>query len=1485
MAGQLNQLPLPLPEVLRPWLTINIEYHVLICHAASCQRALSPGAISRHLRDQHNVSPAVRYQYEQFLQQWQWPYDTQSIRLPPAQSAPQPVIPVHDGFQCQDCHFLSTNRKAVREHVNKKHQKKRLKDEQIFTTVRLQTWFREKRERYWVIDEQAVARVYQAREGQEERRGSRRSSSGSGSSGSGSGSDSESSSGNHDPGVSIKAEVQEWLKREEEEARYEASIIAAESDPWLQYTGWEAELSNMESDLVTIAGFAATATAHEPELEPVLQSWGRIFQRCLHTLTATGDYKDILKWWASPKVEAAHQRPYERLERRTMIRYSQTFARLLCYMIRTAPNSFEDDTATGVTFTKNQWECIKEVQEAAAVAVADDDELDNRLMKLIVNLITQETSQLTMYESPVMHYLAVRGIDPQTSRFYPSYRYTPVLAHMIWIIRLLMLEVAVSESGWPALGLQSRTAIGAVAGAVAVRIHKLRREYLCEGSFSPASSILSQLAFGQKQNRIQPSESNIYWADDRQTVFLDGKGVAVAKVRTMCQALTDELKASLRDLLFHQDVLPLPLPQLVDSMGTAQRFQQNGYSFIDHPDNAQWKVTWEFLWEYMLKDGQSLVKSSGSSSDFTWDTQACKAYLMREKQFLHQLMVAMHLTGGQPARSPEIGSIKVQNSVTSSRNVFVINGRVAVVTTYDKAQKRRGKSEYVFRCFPDQLSQVITQYLVYILPFTRVIQKSKGDFLFADEHGPWIKDQLSVAVAVATTKHLGVRLTTSGWRHVAIAIANEHLRKASRIWKQDQEENDEEGMAVAEESDGEVEQSLFEHILVRQSAHGKKTADLHYAVDGAFLNRLGPDLVNVYSQASRAWHAFLELESKGAAVAVAVAGSQKRAADASQSIAKRPNLERNLAVEGLQKILGPDAQPRSEGQRHALELVHTATAARPQIIVLGTGSGKSLLFFSVAAIVSHQTVIVVVPFAALVQDLVQRARGHGLSCEEWQWQRQWTVLPPLLIVSADRAVEGDFLHFAKGLELNQQLAHVFFDECHVAVTDTSYRAKLRELWQLRYLQCRFTCLTATLLTCLEPVLRTNLLLEHASIYRQSTIRPTIRYRVIDCHPQPMWKVAEPLIRGLPLPLGSRGVIYVRSYAEGERVAEKMDCPFYKATATGKQELLDQWSHGDGGWIVATGALGTGIDIPGIVYILHLGRPYGLTSFMQQAGRGGRAGEISDSIVILPSSGSGSREGHRTFPAARQELVNIYSVEAQDEAALTAFLESTSCRRSLLAQHFDGSLDSTSCTATDSILCDRCHIEAQSAMDPEVPSGGSDNSSGSGSPIPSASDTIHHVLQAQVVDDTQLELFHQQLHPYCIYCMLMLDKKASHYHCDCPHAKDQGCDIERYRQWRSSLKLAPRHQCYRCGLSQSLCRAIEEERPCAYPHLMLPGLFFLHQVNRHLLTICHEVGYNHSEEWQWRWLNVESEGIFGQREVNWMRVWRRVGEIFKGSESS
>ena len=57
----------------------------------------------------------------------------------------------------------------------------------------------------------------------------------------------------------------------------------------------------------------------------------------------------------------------------------------------------------------------------AAAAEAVDNQLDNALMGLIISLLAQDTSQLLLYASPVMHYLAIRGVNPQANRFYPAF--------------------------------------------------------------------------------------------------------------------------------------------------------------------------------------------------------------------------------------------------------------------------------------------------------------------------------------------------------------------------------------------------------------------------------------------------------------------------------------------------------------------------------------------------------------------------------------------------------------------------------------------------------------------------------------------------------------------------------------------------------------------------------------------------------------------------------------------------------------------------------------------------------------------------------------------------------------------------------------------------------------------------------------------------------------------------------------------------------
>ena len=107
--------------------------------------------------------------------------------------------------------------------------------------------------------------------------------------------------------------------------------------------------------------------------------------------------------------------------------------------------------------------------------------------------------------------------------------YTNILAGVLWIIRLIALEIAVPQRPWPKLGLLRKAEIPSVRE----RIHKFRLAHLVEGSFSPASSILTQLAKGQKDNRLHHSPANIHWSEDKDIIYYIGLLVELSKIGAM----------------------------------------------------------------------------------------------------------------------------------------------------------------------------------------------------------------------------------------------------------------------------------------------------------------------------------------------------------------------------------------------------------------------------------------------------------------------------------------------------------------------------------------------------------------------------------------------------------------------------------------------------------------------------------------------------------------------------------------------------------------------------------------------------------------------------------------------------------------------------------------------------------------------------------------------------------------------------------------
>lgn len=148
-----NQHPADIPRELHHLIHLNIAYRVLICPDNKCRKAVKPGAFSEHLRVKHQTSLRDRERVQQYVDTFRWDYDFSTIPLPRDGSPPQPVIPVVDGSQCRTCPFKSSNRKTMRLHGNKEHKQQRMSDDELFTKVRLQSWFQDHRQRYWVVDE------------------------------------------------------------------------------------------------------------------------------------------------------------------------------------------------------------------------------------------------------------------------------------------------------------------------------------------------------------------------------------------------------------------------------------------------------------------------------------------------------------------------------------------------------------------------------------------------------------------------------------------------------------------------------------------------------------------------------------------------------------------------------------------------------------------------------------------------------------------------------------------------------------------------------------------------------------------------------------------------------------------------------------------------------------------------------------------------------------------------------------------------------------------------------------------------------------------------------------------------------------------------------------------------------------------------------------------------------------------------------------
>ena len=272
------------------------------------------------------------------------------------------------------------------------------------------------------------------------------------------------------------------------------------------------------------------------------------------------------------------------------------------------------------------------------------------------------------------------------------------------------------------------------------------------------------------------------------------------------------------------------------------------------------------------------------------------------------------------------------------------------------------------------------------------------------------------------------------------------------------------------------------------------------------------------------------------------------------------------------------------------------------------------------------------------------------------------------------------------LQHEQQIARFVIDECHQIFTAKN----LRDCMGKMVLHGRFRIpqvhLTATMTPYQEvKYIENQKLMPDTLSIRQTTDRPELGYNV-EHHPNTNSdKLAEltintaKRIQDQTFHNRSRGIIYTRSRSKATELATAMNAACYHSNMTEqeKKENYLKWVRGEVRWMVATSGFINGIDYGYVSAIIFHEMTYGISDFLQGAGRGGRRGDHA--IVLLIYS--------KDPPVDDPEDLN-----AQSDLILWA-RANTSCRRKTLSRLMDG-VEGLACIEQPrSAPCDFCQRTA------------------------------------------------------------------------------------------------------------------------------------------------------------------------------------------------
>lgn len=308
------------------------------------------------------------------------------------------------------------------------------------------------------------------------------------------------------------------------------------------------------------------------------------------------------------------------------------------------------------------------------------------------------------------------------------------------------------------------------------------------------------------------------------------------------------------------------------------------------------------------------------------------------------------------------------------------------------------------------------------------------------------------------------------------------------------------------------------------------------------------------------------------------------------------------------------------------DIINSVLQGRDTLALLSTGGGKSICF-QVPGLNLDGLTLVVTPLIALMKDQVERLKKHsipaeavysGMSARETELALNHVIhaTTRFLYISPERLASEHFRDILR----NCRVKLIVVDEAHcISQWGYDFRPPYLRIAEIRafFPDVPVLALTATATPIVAKDIQEKLCFRKDNVFEGTFERENLVYVV--------YNEENKLSRLLRIikAVNGQGIVYVRNRRKTREIAEflknnRISADHYHAglNPREREKRQNDWIKGYTRIIVCTNAFGMGIDKSDVRTVVHMDLPDSIEAYFQEAGRGGRDGKKSYSVLIF-----------------------------------------------------------------------------------------------------------------------------------------------------------------------------------------------------------------------------------------------------------------------------